>query len=335
MSATSVSAVTTQVIHGFDDPRLDLHRWNDLLHASDTDVATLTWQWQRAWWESFPKDQLLLVTAHRDGETVAIASLVGDEGMVYFAGTGLADYLDFIGDVDDEAILDAILTTARDCVPKFDGFRFGGVPATSRTGERLQGTAARLGLDCYEEERADVPFLDLAAQRDAALAAATKPKLVKRERALCRLGALDVRHFQDGDAILPNLDAFFDQHISRWGTTETPSMFLDQRYRDFVERATRFASGTDWLRFTRVDWDGSPIAFHYGSCYRGRYIFGTPTFAPAMARCSPGTTLLRHVLLAAIAEDARTFDFGPGDEAYKFRFATQVTHVETWGLYPR
>lgn len=42
---------------------------------------------------------------------------------------------------------------------------------------------------------------------------------------------------------------------------------------------------------------------------------------------------MRQLLLAAIAEGAKTFDFGIGDEAYKSRYATGVTHLRTWGLY--
>jgi CelD/BcsL family acetyltransferase involved in cellulose biosynthesis len=44
--------------------------------------------------------------------------------------------------------------------------------------------------------------------------------------------------------------------------------------------------------------------------------------------------LLRHLVLAAIEENAHTFDFGFGDEAYKYRYATDVVRLQTWGLYP-
>ena len=43
--------------------------------------------------------------------------------------------------------------------------------------------------------------------------------------------------------------------------------------------------------------------------------------------------LIRHVLLDALAEGATTFDLGPGDQEYKFRFANRVDQVKGWGLY--
>ena len=83
-----------------------------------------------------------------------------------------------------------------------------------------------------------------------------------------------------------------------------------------------------------TEWNGRPLAFHYGFSYRGRYLYGVPSFDIELARHWPGEVLLRHVLLAAIEEDAETFDFGIGDEPYKYRFATHETMLRTWGLYP-
>ena len=90
-----------------------------------------------------------------------------------------------------------------------------------------------------------------------------------------------------------------------------------------------------WLRFTCITWNDRPIAYHFGLCYRGRYLFGIPSFAIDLARYSPGEVLLRQLLIAAIEEGAHTFDFGIGDEAYKYRFATDVVQLRTWGLYPQ
>ena len=144
-----------------------------------------------------------------------------------------------------------------------------------------------------------------------------------------------MNHYRDAEQILPQLDEFFEQHMSRRAATGHPSLFSDPLQRDYYRRVTRAIGPTGWLRFTRVAWNGRPIAFHYGLSYRGGFLFGIPTFAIDLARYSPGEVLLRHLLLLAIEEGAKTFDFGPGDEPYKYRFATHVTYLRTWGLYPR
>ncbi|HZN12471.1 MAG TPA: GNAT family N-acetyltransferase, partial [Blastocatellia bacterium] len=90
-----------------------------------------------------------------------------------------------------------------------------------------------------------------------------------------------------------------------------------------------------WLRFTRVEWGGEAVAYHYGMSYGGSYFWYKPSFAPRHARRSPGEVLLRQLLLAAIEEESRTFDFGIGEEAFKYRFADRINRVRTWGLYPK
>lgn len=336
------ACVSARVLSGFDDPACAPEQWDRLLRRGDTDVVFLTREWQRAWWESFGAGgELLLVAAERGGEPVALAPLCVERGLVSFIGvagcadyTGSADYLDFLGDVGDPEVLDAILETARCSVPDFAGFQLYHVRESSRTGERLRLAAHRLGLRCYDEWALAAPSLDVAGQPETALATANKKHLRRREQWLRREGALEVRHLSTGDAILPHLDEFFAQHQGRWDATSTPSGFHDPVQRCFYQQLTRIASDAGWLRFTRIDWEGRPIAFHYGFCYRGSYLCYKPTFDIGLAARAPGQVLFRQLILAAIEEGARTFDLGFGDEAFKWRFATDTEYVHMWGLYP-
>ena len=59
-----------------------------------------------------------------------------------------------------------------------------------------------------------------------------------------------------------------------------------------------------------------------------------PPWRAKNARHSPGEVLLRQVLLAAIEEGARLFDFGTGDDEYKYRFATDFDRVRAIAFYP-
>ena len=96
---------------------------------------------------------------------------------------------------------------------------------------------------------------------------------------------------------------------------------------------TQYASPAGWLRFTRIEADGRPIAFHFGLAYHGGFMWYKPAFAIDLARHSPGEVLLRQLLLRAIDERAHTFDFGLGDEPFKQRFATHTQTVRNFVLY--
>jgi CelD/BcsL family acetyltransferase involved in cellulose biosynthesis len=327
------SLVSVNVLTGFDDPTLGPRVWSELLGRRETNAVNLTWHWQRAWWEAFGRGRLLLVAASRGGELVALAPLFADTGMIF--NICPEDHLDFVGDVSDPAILDAILTSARDCVDNFLGFRFYFIPNRSATGPRLEAAARRLGLAVYREASLPSPWIDLAGSPKAGEACTRKTSLLRHERFFRREGELRVDHWTKAEEVAPCLDDFFDQHIARRAATSHPSLFCEPRQREYYRRLTREAAAQGWLRFARVTWHGQAIAYHFGLSYQGRYLWGIPSFDIRLSRHSPGEVLLRQVLLNAIAEGATQFDFGPGDEPYKHRFANEVTHLETWGLYSK
>jgi len=252
--------------------------------------------------------------------------------MMFFVGSGRSSYLDFVGQIDDGTI-ETLLAGARDAVPDVDGWRFYAVPGESPTGAVIETVARRLGLDCFREHEWLTWTVDLTDRAEAE-ALTRKKSLVRHENFFTRGGSLEVRHLQRAEEIAPELDAFFEQHIGRRAVTADPSVYTDPAERRFATRLVELGSNDGWVRFTRVDWDGRPIAFHFGSCYNGRYAWNEPTFDIDLARRSPGEVLLRQLLLAAIHEGARIFDFGTGDMPFKARFA-RSTPTFTWGLYPR
>jgi CelD/BcsL family acetyltransferase involved in cellulose biosynthesis len=327
------SVVSVRVLDGFDDPTITPDEWNALVRESDTDVVYLTWQFLRTWWRTLGRGQLLLIAAERAGRLVAIAPFYVDTGMVFFVGSGAADYLDFVGDVGDATVLDALLRTAREHAVGFVGFRLYCVLESSRTKSCLQASAARVGLECFEEKRWPAPAIDLA-DTEGVRASASDHRLAKRESYFSRRGSLMLRQFTDGESIAPHLEAFFEQHISRRAISEPDSQFLDRRRRAFVEQLTREASDTGWLRFSILDWDGRPIAFEFGLAYRGTYFGGPSSAAVDLAKRSPGHVLLGRLLQYALDDGIETYDLGVGDDSYKFLFATRLRHVYTWGLYP-
>lgn len=328
--------VQTRILKGFDDPTFGPREWQALLASNGAGTIYLTYEYQRTWWEIFQRGELMLIVAEREGQPATLAPFYVESRMVYFVASEFeSDSLNFIGNVHDTEALEALLVTARDQVEDFQGFRFYFVPDNSGTSESLAAVAESMCFSCLEEDEMAAPVLNLAARRDFALAAVNKKKksLLQHERFFQRDGSLKVQHLSDGDAILPHLDEFFKQQISRFGENN-PSRFLYDKVALFIERLTRVAADTGWLRFTRIDWQNRPLAFHYGFSYRGRFYWGMPSFDVELARHSPGQVLLRQLILAALDEDAHTFDFGTGDHAFKIRFSTEINRVRTWGLYP-
>jgi CelD/BcsL family acetyltransferase involved in cellulose biosynthesis len=331
MLHTTSTGLAARVVSSFDDPAVAPARWNALLARGHTESVNLTWEWQRNWWNTFGRGRLLLILIEQDDEPVCIAPLFAEHGMA--VNICPEDRLDLVGAVMGPEVMEAIVELLQDCVPNFAGLRFYFIPEASPTGTYLEQAAERLGMTCFREAALPAPQLDLAAWPEAAVRCTRKKSLLRHEKYFRREGRLEVHHTSAAEQIRPQLDEFFAQHIARRAATSHPSLFIDPRQCDYYRSIVSNIGPTGWLRFTRVEWNGRPIAFHFGLSYRGRFVFGIPSFDIELKDHSPGEVLLRQVILAAIEEGARIFDFGPGGEGYKYRFATSDVDLITWGVY--
>jgi CelD/BcsL family acetyltransferase involved in cellulose biosynthesis len=244
------------------------------------------------------------------------------------------DQLDFIGHVAGAETIEAVLRAVVQRVPDFQGMKLYFIPGTSPTSLLLETAARQIGLSSFRENCLASPRLDIATQPELAARCTRKKSLLRHENFLRRNGRLEVSHSSDANEILLQLDEFFAQHIARRRSTSNQSLFVDSIQRDYYREIVANVGPLGWLRFTRVDWNGRSIAFHFGLSYRGRFLFGIPSFDIEFQQHSPGEVLLRQLLLAAIQEGATVFDFGPGEEPYKYRFATSEVRLLTWGIYP-
>lgn len=329
------SSLQFLVLDGFEDSLINKNQWNDLVQRGSSNVIFITYQWQSIWWEVFGRGKLLLILALQDGKPIAIAPLFAHKGMIFFVGSGGSDYLDFIGDISDPKVLEGMLVLAKEQVPDFLGFRFYHVLENSKTHSIIFDLANKKDWVLYDEGELPSPILALKDFPEKAHEATRKKSLLRHEAWFSRNGRLKIDHLQKSEDILPHLKNFFEQHISRWNVTDFPSLFLEPQQQLFYKRITETLAKAGWLIFTRVIWQENSIAFHFGFNYHGCFLWYKPSFDLAYAKHSPGEVLLRQLLLNARKEEAQTFDFGLGDEAFKKRFATSTRFVKTLGIYPQ
>jgi CelD/BcsL family acetyltransferase involved in cellulose biosynthesis len=328
-----MNSIQTHILTGFDDPRLGQDEWMRLLAQGDTDVLSLTWPWCRSWWETLGTGKLLLVAAERDGRIFAIAPLFALEGMIFFAGTGVSDYLDFIGNIESAETLTAMLAVARGQVPDFVGFRFWHVPQRSRTASLLQAAAPQLGLLCHFEIEIAAVEVDLVQHRETVMDTINR-SMRRREERLRRDGTLVIRQETDLAAIRKLLGDFYALHVARWEGTEEVSQFATAGQRAFLERFMESVEHLGWTRFLWLEWNGQFLGAEVDWYYRGVHFSGPWCFAMEHSKYSPGQVLLRQSVVVAYDAGLHTFDLGTGDQAYKRRLPARMKTCETWGLYP-
>ncbi len=331
MTAASSGPVTVRPL-SFEDPGLPAV-WGRLFAASDMRSITQTLEWQRTWWSVFAKGTLLLLAAERDGETVAIAPLFCDEGMVFFTGVGEADWHDVLGAGHDVDVLAALLAAAMELAPGFVGFKLHFIPEFSRTGAALAAAAGRLGLDLYEMESIVSVVVDIASNAEMVRRSVSR-SMRKAENFFRNNGELVVQWITTAAEALPLLPEFVEMHAARWRLKDIESGFLRPDVRTFLERWIAVSADAGWLRMLRLEWNGRTLGmdlnWHFGATqHSGQWVFDIEF----MSR-SPGQILLRHSVLMALESGMHTYDLGLGDQAYKFRLPSRTVTCPTWGLYP-
>lgn len=327
-SQTTLAApLRVRMTSSFEDVGLDESAWNSLVARSDTNSVFLTHQWARSWLAVYGGDrQLLFVVANDASGVRGVMPLVVDRTpanrVARFVGDGRADYSDVLAPAGEPevatAMLDALL--ASDC---WDSLDLHNIPERSQTPAALRRCCARAGFPVVFDADTICPALIIQGHEDEARRILDKPSLRRRLNHFARTGSLVVRHLTDAAEILPMLDQFFEQHVSRWAGSTSPSLFNKERNRDFYRTLTRNLAGTPWLLFTAVQRDGRPIALHYGFDYDGVVTWYKPSFDPAVAENSPGLALLRQLIEHAVTERRRELDFTWGAEPFKARFTNQ------------
>jgi CelD/BcsL family acetyltransferase involved in cellulose biosynthesis len=325
--------ITIRIADGFDDPSLSKKIWNDLLEKGSSDVVFLTKEWQQIWWDVYGRGTLLLTLAESDEGVIAIAPLFADSGMIFFIGSGCSDYLDFIGDISNPVTLEGMLKCAKRKVPDFCGFRFYHILEDSKTGNFLKKLHENNAWKLCDEGSIGAPMLEMAIYPELADQAVQKKSLRRHEAYFQRNSEVELVHFRKRDEILKELEVFFSQHINRWAKTPYPSLFNDQKNKEFYKELAKKIDSIEWLRFTGVKWQDQIIAYHFGFVYKKTFLWYKPTFDMNLAKHSPGEVLLRQLLLQSIKEEDMYFDFGLGEEPFKSRFATKTRIVKTGGLY--
>jgi CelD/BcsL family acetyltransferase involved in cellulose biosynthesis len=319
-------------------------QWNELVDAAEWASVFQRFEWVDAWWGSFGTGvrlQLLLVHDN-DGQLLAIAPLmlVDDRNwgvrrtrlMLLGTSNHASDYADFIVRRGHAAARRAILdwiAAQRECWTELELLN---LPAASPSLAELTGPEALPSTLLQYAAEAPARVLE---DRAADLRAANKKSLRRHVNGFAREGELVWKRLSDIDERAGHFDAFFDQHVARWASTPTPSLFTDPAQRAFYLRLAAGLAPAGLLHFSVVLFRQQPIAYHFGFERDGVFTWYKPSYDPAMERRSPGEVLIKFLLDDAIARELREFDFTIGAEPFKFRFANQLRRVYRVRAYQR
>jgi CelD/BcsL family acetyltransferase involved in cellulose biosynthesis len=124
-----------------------------------------------------------------------------------------------------------------------------------------------------------------------------------------------------------DLDVFFDLHQRRQRSKGERGRFFDKRWRESFQEMSLMLLKAGLLRLGMLRIDGHPAACYYNLRMGEREYCYSGGMEPGYARYSPGSLLDYWMISEAIKDGIRTYDFGLGNEAYKFQWANETSHL--------
>jgi CelD/BcsL family acetyltransferase involved in cellulose biosynthesis len=154
-----------------------------------------------------------------------------------------------------------------------------------------------------------------------------RQQLGRKLRKLAREHELRFRLSDDAARVGEDMQTLFRLHRARWGEEASSALSGDRAafHLDFAAAALE----RGWLRLWLAEADGRPVAAWYGFRFAGVESYYQSGRDPDWDRSSVGLVLLAHTIEAAMEDGMREYRLLRGGEAYKDRFATTDTGVET------
>jgi CelD/BcsL family acetyltransferase involved in cellulose biosynthesis len=332
------AAIAVELIEQRSQIPLTADEWNALVARNETNSVFQTCEWFEAWWHTFgDSHQLFFLLLRREGRIIGFGALMLRRmtfGLrrLEFVGTGNADYQDFVVPEDKQAALHAICEFLRARSSRWSSAWLTNVPSQSSTVFYLHEAGRRYGLQLVEEGRVRCPALQLS-DRKAAEKLLKKYSLKRPLNWFSSRGEVKFRNVGSLNEIQDWLPQFFEQHAGRWHATGRPSLFDTARQRTFYLALAAGLHSAGWLMFSVLEFNGQPIAFHFGFDYCGSLIWYKPSFDVRYAEHSPGLLLTRKIIEDGLERSKRELDFTIGEEAFKDRFANISRFNITLSIY--
>ncbi|MFH0982611.1 MAG: GNAT family N-acetyltransferase [Planctomycetota bacterium] len=242
---------------------------------------------------------------------------------VEFIGTSYSDYLDVIAGAEKPDVLAAVYAHLWSLRDRWDTVRLRGIPQTSATLGLSESWLQEHRIAYQVGADSTCPVILLEGQGEQAVRQGflRHGSLRNLMNQLKRLGELSYARAADEAEGQLYLDVFFQQHLSRWESTLTPSVFYEERERAFYRHLIESLLPAGWLHLGHLDLNGQPIAMFVGFEYNRSLALHRPAHVSAYSRYSPGRQIIYYAVQYCVEKGLRDFDLLAGVEGYKGQMA--------------
>jgi len=325
--------------------------WNGLAASRRHASAFLQHEWFDAAWQWRQETATLhLLCLLRGDDLVALLPLVREEVRRHGARVRELSFLtvpdtqvcDLIAaEADSAAASEAFAAELARRKSDWDVLRLKYLAPGSLAASSLRDALAAKGFATRVEQRGANPYVRLDSSWEAYYATRTRSLKKANNLAANRLkkaGEIRIDKFEPGAGDAARLARLLDQIIAisavSWKRA-TGNSLDNPGPQAFIRRLSELAHQRGWLSVWTLSLDDRPLAMEYQLVADGRVFALRSDFDAAFEEISPGSHLSRTLLERLFGRGLERYYMGPGENAYKQRWAEQLDPVAELSVYGR
>jgi CelD/BcsL family acetyltransferase involved in cellulose biosynthesis len=326
-----------------------LHSTWDKLRSRGQFSPFLSHEWFDAAWQwRDPRAQLNLLCCMRGEDLLGVLPLVrqtsaaGSIRMLEFLAvpdTQLCDVL--ASETDQSTVASALADELARRQREWDAIVLRYLPGGAIALGDFQRALSRHRLRCEVKQATRNPWIALDSSWDAYYASRSrrlKKAINLANNRLPKAGHVEARWLQPGEGDAAEVEAQVDQITAisaRSWKMRTGNSLDNAGPQAFIRRLSRHAHRIGCLSIWTLMLDKLPIAMEFQLIDDGRVYALRSDFDAAYEPLSPGSYLSRHMLAHLFGRGLRRYLMGPGENAYKYRWADGTEPVSTMTIYGR
>jgi len=318
-----------EAITNFDDFLKLEQDWNSVLESSGSDHVCLTFEWFKAWWQSFGENKQLFVLRIKDGnEVIGMAPLMIERSSyrgipvreMKFIENENSPKSDFIISKSPEKALDAIFEVFIEHKNIWDLIRLNNIPRESPNFEILQKSAKNHDLLFGVKEGYFSPFVKIDKSWNVyyeGLSKKFQKYLRYKTNKASRKGGFEIKKIENLSNNREILQKISEISKNSWKGKIKRDIACTPTNQLFFERLTRIAESKGWLNIWLLEINGQTVAYEYKLHYKNSVCGMRSDFDEKYDDISPGAVLRLGVLKNAFEDNLKEFDMGAGEQLYK------------------
>lgn len=314
--------------HVHDDPTAAMGRWAELHAARPAATPFMHPGWAGPWWRHYGAGRRAFIVEAGGGMGAFTISRRAGQRVLETWGTPRADHWDLLApEAEREQAARAVAGELLRRGGEWDAAFLRCLPPDGVFERALEEAGAVIGVSRPLAN----PVFELPADFETYVQSLSKKMRqdVRRPLRLLEDGTLELRVVTDPEALPATLERWQEIRRVQWdaaGRDINPE-HLDAEFRHFLVDVARelvpLGHALVWEILHEGRVVGVKVSFADDDCFYS-YLGG---FDPAVTKLGVGRLFVAESIRASIEAGRRLFDFGRGDEPYKYRYGATDRHL--------